>query len=63
MIELQVEHIRRGIDGAKGTVDIKGRDCERNRKPLTDDDLKNIAGPDILLTSLDNLLESLLGEV
>jgi hypothetical protein len=61
--EAEEVHVRAGVARPQGPVDVErvGRAVEA--EPLADDDLEDLAGADVLLGELDDLLVALTGGV
>ena len=58
-----VEHERAGVDHPQRAVDLERMRPDRHLQPLAEDDLEDVAGPDVLDALLDGRLEVRLGEV
>ena len=61
--EIEVEHEGRGVGAPKAPVECKGRQGEGLRPALRGDDLKDVAGGDVVPRLFDRRLVGVLGEV
>ena len=60
---LEVEHVGRGVDDAQGAVDVERIDGGNALETLGEDDLKNVAGGDVLFGLFDDVFELRAGHV
>ncbi len=57
-VQLQVEQVRRGVEGAQRPVQVEGGHLQREREPLREHHLEGVPGADVVLHPLHRRLEA-----